>query len=105
MTTRVEILIFSSSIKEIIMSLLDLRCTRYLVSPQMTEKLGMRLRKPVVFFQLDGLITGRVPAKCLTNPMNLKAHPHRDYLIYCAPQDDKGYGPRPGMIVKLEHIY
>lgn len=61
MTARVEISVSSSAVKGILMALWDSGCIRNLVSPQVVEKLWMRLgklRKPIAFPQLDGLITG-----------------------------------------------
>lgn len=52
MTARVKVMMASLGSKEILLALLDSGCTRFLVSPQLIEKLGMRLRKlknPIAF--------------------------------------------------------
>lgn len=79
MTARVEILGSSSSVKGILMALWGY--TRYLVSPQVVAKLGMKLRKPTAFSQLGSLISASdLPNQaCEAESWD----PHRDYLVYC----------------------
>lgn len=79
MTARVKVTIISLGSKGTLIVLLDLGCTRCLVSPQVVEKLGLRLRKlkkPTAFSQLDNLLAGEMPATCLTEPVDLKLGTH-----------------------------
>lgn len=78
MMARVEIVV-SSGLKGVLMALFDSGCMRCVISPQVVEKLGKKLRKlrqPMAFSQLDGSIMGRVPKICLTEPVKLKAGAH-----------------------------
>lgn len=87
MTATVVILMSSSGVRGTLTALLDSGCTRCLLSPQVVEKLGMRLRKlqrPMASSQLDRLITGGVPATCLTEPVELKAGSHTETIRFIA---------------------
>lgn len=78
MTVRVKVLVLSTA-------LLDSGCTRCLISPQMIERLGVGLRKlkwHMAFSQLDGLITGRVPATCLTKLVKIKVGAHLETIQF-----------------------
>lgn len=57
------------------MVLLDLGCTWCLISLQIMEELGLRLRtlkQPIGFSQLDGSLTGGAPVTCLMKPVSLR---------------------------------
>lgn len=58
MMTRVEIVVSSLGVKGVLMALLDLVYTRCVISSQVAEKLGIRLRKlrqPMAFFPVGWL--------------------------------------------------
>lgn len=72
---RIKITVASSGSNGILMTLLDSGCTKFLISPQVVEKLGMRLRKlesPMAFSHVDGSIVGGTSATYLTEPVELK---------------------------------
>lgn len=77
MMTRVEILVPTLGVRGALMSLLDLGCTQCLIRLQIVGKVGLRLRKlrqSMLFSQLDGSLTGGVPALTgLIDPVRLRA--------------------------------
>lgn len=84
MTARV-ILVASSGVRGALTALLRLGCTRCLISPQVVEELGMRLRNlrsPMVFSQINRSITGCVPGTCLTKLVKLKSGTHVETITF-----------------------
>lgn len=62
------------------------------------EKMGIRLKKLrqlKKLEQVDGLLTGGVPAMYLTKPQ-------RDHLIYSSPQNGRDYDIEVGVAEKVE---
>lgn len=69
MVAQVELLVAFSGHKGTMTTLLDSGCTRCLVSPSIVEKLGMCLRTPIAFFQLDGTQVGAASTTFVTEPV------------------------------------
>lgn len=64
------------------MSTLHRRCDD-LISHQVVERLKVRLGKlkwPMIISQLDGLITGKMPVTCFTEPIKIKVGTHLEII-------------------------
>lgn len=66
-------------------ALLDLGCTRCLVSPALVEKFGIRLRRlktQIAFCQLDGSVAGGIPATFTTVSLEMTMGSHSETLSF-----------------------
>ncbi|XP_058041925.1 uncharacterized protein LOC131199783 [Ahaetulla prasina] len=75
----------SSGNKGEMLALLDSGCTRCMISPELVEKMELKLRtlsKPIAFAQLDGSVAGGGPAHFVTEPIEMIIGDHREILNF-----------------------
>lgn len=55
---------------------------RCVVSPEVREKLGLRLRVPIVSCQLDGWVAGGEQAYFVREPVEMRVGSHKELLNF-----------------------
>lgn len=84
-TTAVKLKVPLLGAQRKMLALLDSGCIRCVVTPEVMEKLGLRiqqLRVPTAFYQLDGIVTWGAWSHFIMEPVEMQMGKHWDTLSF-----------------------